>query len=106
MAYAIITITGTILAPDGVGVVGGYIEYTLNAVGSVSDAATHVILGTSRTPIRYDGTVNFTIVANADITPAGTRYAARIVPEDGEAFVQEWVVPASPATQDIGDISV
>jgi len=104
MAINTVTIAGTVNAPNAVGVEGGTITITLSEPGSVTDVATEVVVGTHpfEAVITTVGGVNFEIIPNGDITPAGTTYRAEYRLANGQRWAKTWTVPG--VNTDIGDL--
>jgi len=109
MSIPLTNITGTVLLPDGTPAAGGRIEVAINspmmAVDGVSGAHERVG-GRMVYDIAADGTVNFNIVPNASMTPAGNFYRVQFTVKAPKATSWEevWQLDTSPATMDIGDI--
>lgn len=101
-------ILGTILKPDGTPVDGGQIEFTLSTgTGTVPDDTTsdeYSVGGPVTIPIGADGTVNFNLVPNDKITPAGTVWIARFQLAGGFVYEEKWSVTDSGSPIQIGDV--
>lgn len=107
MAPVLVTVTGSVLGPDGTGIAGGSIEITLHPPGgSTPDGATEQIVSAVMTVIiASTGAVSFTIVPNSNISPAGSKYRAAFQTPEGFRWTKEWDVDiANGASQDIGDL--
>jgi hypothetical protein len=107
MAISTKTINGKVVTPDGVGWAGGSIYYSLNVDGTVDDAGTEQVVGATKvTIIQQDGTVDFDLIPNDNITPADTVYVVRFFAPDGSRMTQLWrVLSTDPSTINIGDVT-
>lgn len=101
-------IQGTILDPNGVGVNGGTIEFRLDiGSGTVQDdttTAAYVCGGTKHIVIGTDGTVDFNLVPNDEISPSGSNWVATYRLPGIDMFRETWNVPAGAVIQ-IGDVT-
>lgn len=107
MAAPTVTVTGKVLLPNAAGVDGGRIRIRLVVPGAVDDSSTsqtQAIGGERVEAIGSDGSVAFTVVPNAAIAPSGTYYEATFLLPSGSQWTRFWQIPASPASQDIGDL--
>lgn len=99
-------ITGSVVLPSGTPPVGGRIKCRLSLIGTVADGAAHqVILGQQVFTIGSDGTVDFTLVPNSEITPAGSCYVLEFDVPGCETFIEKVTVPTSPDPCGIGDLT-
>lgn len=101
-------IVGTVLKPDGTPVGGGQIEFTLSTgTGTVPDDTTsdvYAVGGPVSIPIGVDGTVDFNLVPNDKITPAGTVWSAKFTLAGHFVYVEQWSVIDSGSPIQIGDV--
>ena len=109
MAVSVATVTGKVVLPDGSGPSSGTITATLSVNGKTSDGGTYQrVVSRKFFPIASDGAVDFSIVPNDLITPAGSFYTAkyRLLDSDGFASgkVETWEVNGASA-HDIGDLA-
>ncbi len=101
-------IRGTVLKPDGTPYEGGSIEFRLSVgTGTVPDDTTsdvYAVGGTVKASIGPDGTVDFDLVPNDKITPAGSVWVATYLLPGNLRFQEFWSVlePVDPIQ--IGDI--
>lgn len=86
---------------------GGEILIRLSEPGSVSDGTqTHTIVGQAVALIEPDGSVDFTLVPNSVIAPAGTHYVVEYVFLGGTRKTEKWNVGTTPDPIAIGDIPI
>lgn len=103
-------IVGNVLLPDGSTPRSGHIDVKLSQPGTTEDGigGDMKVGGRFRTTLLSGGRVDFFIVPNDDITPAGTTYRAEysLVDRHGHTFFTDavWSVNSTPVTQNIGDL--
>jgi len=106
MAVQTTTITGLVLAPSGSPVTGGRIRARLTGPGTVDDAGTNQkIHGFAEFAIGANGAVNFALVPNDVISPAGSIYSVEFNMPDGASWVEFWSLATAPDPIEIGDIT-
>lgn len=106
MAFALVSVTGTVVGPSGAGVGGGKITARLSPPGGYANdgAANQVVARELEISISAAGAVAFSIIPNDAITPAGSVYQATYELADGTTWTKEWDIASAPASQDIGDL--
>jgi hypothetical protein len=105
MAVETTTITGKVLQPSGVPASGGRLRARLSSPGTINDAGvTQKINGVAEAEIGSDGSVNFKLVPNDAISPAGSIYAVEFQMPDGSSWREYWNLPTNPDPTEIGDV--
>lgn len=106
MPVPVVNVLGKIVLPTGIGCPGGLIRVRLSSSGYVesTENETEVLEGLSTISIGRDGSVNFSLVPNALISPGGTFYRAQWTLADGFKFEEAWQLDELPSPLDIGDI--
>lgn len=104
------TVQGKVILPSGVVASGGKLTLTLSQIGSTPDTSTaeeEVVLGWFTTSISSSGVVDFALVPNDAVSPAGTYYAVsyNVTSPIRASWSEKWSVTTSPDPVDIGDIT-
>src|SRR3972149_6850022 len=106
MAVSTVVVNGKVLGPTGSGY-SGKIVAELSARGYATDGGTKQwVGGKSKYAIASDGAVSFTILPNANLTPAGSHYVVTFTLDDPErsTWQEKWQVAATPDPVNIGEI--
>lgn len=107
MSVATVHVVGRIVAPDGTGVAGGTITFTLSVPGRVEDSGETGRVARAWTfPIDLDGAVDFNLIPNDAIDPAGTWYDVTYAPTRQPVWSERVQVTTLPAEIEIGDLDV
>lgn len=106
MAIPTVHITGTIVGPDGTAAGGATIAITLIGNGSKTSngSIAPVVGGPKRVVASQAGAVDFYLIPNDELAPAGSYYKAVYTLADGTSWTEMWSLPADPASVDLGAI--
>jgi hypothetical protein len=108
MAIPFVTITGSLVTPDGDTPVKGTIRCRLSQPGTALDGPSAVRVIPFATGSVTDGVVSLSLVPNDAITPSGTFYQASfsVTLDTGRtlAWTENWQLASSPSTIDIGAV--
>lgn len=106
MAAETTRITGLVLLPSGAPCTGGSLRVRLSGPGTVQDAGvTQKVNGIVDVAIGSNGAVDFKLIPNDAITPAGSIYHVDFQTNDGFRWSEHWSVTTAPDPTEIGDIT-
>jgi hypothetical protein len=108
MALPSVTITGSLVTPDGDSPVKGTIRCRLSQPGTAVDGGSAVRVIPYAAGSVTNGAVNLSLVPNEAITPVGTFYQVsfNVALSSGRtlAWTENWQLASSPSTIDIGSV--
>lgn len=109
MAVTLVTISGSVVDPEGVGIVRGTITCQLSTSGSTLDGAASVrVCGEASGAITAGVLSSLSLVPNDAITPSGTYYLAIIEGNlsNGRRYrkAEKWQLTSADLTLDIGAV--
>jgi hypothetical protein len=106
MAVETTRITGLVITPAGTPATGGKMRIRLSGPGKVEDGAvTQKIGGNVEVAIGSNGAVDFVLVPNDAILPAGTVYHVQFETPSGFRWSEHWSLATAPDPIEIGDIT-
>src|SRR3990170_6154369 len=105
MAIPTTRITGKVILPDGTGAKGGTLDIKLSQDGATVKDGTidHVLNGRKKVSIApADGSVDFYLVPNDAVSPAGTHWVVTFTLPDGTVWTERWQLATAPNPVEIG----
>lgn len=107
MAVETTRITGNVLLPTGAAASGGRIRVRLSTPSTVADGGTSHVVGVAPYDVQIgtNGAVDFFLVPNDVLTPAGTHYLMQFETLDGFSWSERVTVATSPDPTTIGALT-
>jgi hypothetical protein len=105
MAITTVNVIGTVYLPNGAPAANVRMRWRLTEAGVVDDAgASQRVGGVFEASADASGAVDFNVIPNDTITPAGTFYHVTFETDKGEKWTEELQPASAPSPVNIGAI--